>query len=91
MMITFYKQNKSGILYYYAIHDHQGTLFPAYSFTTIWGKELNTGREKHYSFENRTSLENRLVQIINKRIKDGYRILYRYSKDTPSLEKMTFS
>ena len=81
MMITFYKRRKSGILYYYAIHDRQGTLFPVHSFTTVWGKELSTGREKHYSFTNRRLMEINLVKVINKRIKDGYRVLYKYSRE----------
>ena len=87
MMIPFYKRKRSGTLYYYAIHDRQATLFPSHSFTVIWGEELSTGREKHYCFENRKLMESSLIRVINKRIKDGYRVLYKYSRE-PRYEKI---
>ncbi len=80
-MITFYKRNRAGNPYYYSIHDRQASLFSDYSFTAIWGRRLSSGREKHYVFEDRNSMENTLVAVMNRKVKDGYKILYKYSRE----------
>lgn len=72
---------------YFCIHDFQQHLFEKHNFTTIKGKGLNSGTEKHYSFETRAEMEFTVKKLLNERIDDGYQVLYCYSK---SIKLKTF-
>ena len=78
MLVTFYRSEPDGEPYYYAVHDRQGHLFSPYSFTVVWGTELSAGREKVYTFASRAEMDRKLREIIDQRLKDGYRVLYSY-------------
>ncbi|MFP3959645.1 MAG: hypothetical protein ACLFUX_05720, partial [Spirochaetaceae bacterium] len=78
MLVTFYKADHGKEPYYYAIHDRQGNLFAPYSLTVTWGSELSAGREKVYTFPSRRELDAKLRELIDQRLKDGYRVLYSY-------------
>ena len=78
MLVTFYRTDEETEPYYYAVHDRQGNLFAPYSLTVTWGTELSAGREKVYTFTTRAELDEKLREIIDQRLKDGYRVLYSY-------------
>jgi predicted DNA-binding WGR domain protein len=78
MLVTFYRTNEEAAPYYYAVHDRQGNLFAKYSLTVTWGSELSAGREKVYTFSSRSELDAKLREIIDERLRDGYRVLYSY-------------
>lgn len=78
MLVTFYRTEGDAAPYYYAVHDRQGNLFAPYSLTVIWGAELSAGREKVYTFSTSGELDAKLREIIDERLRDGYRVLYSY-------------
>jgi predicted DNA-binding WGR domain protein len=79
MTITFYKKTGSNSRYY-TMHDRQGNLFSAYTFTSVWGTVLESGREKVYTFESSADMEKKLRLLMKKRIVSGYKILYSFSR-----------
>jgi len=79
MTITFYKKTGSNSRYY-TMHDRQGNLFSTYTFTSIWGTVLESGREKVYAFESSAEMEKKLRLLMKKRIASGYKILYSFSR-----------
>jgi predicted DNA-binding WGR domain protein len=78
MLITFYRSDADDEPYFYSIHDRQPSLFGEYAFTVIWGRALRKGREKVYSFESREELDDKLRELVRRRIEEGYRVLYSY-------------
>ncbi|MEA1910164.1 MAG: hypothetical protein U9N32_00625 [Spirochaetota bacterium] len=81
MTITFYKQSKSGSRYY-TMHDRQGNFFSQYTFTSVWGTVLESGREKVFTFDSRGEMEQKMRFLMRKRILSGYKVLYSYSRDS---------
>ncbi len=81
MTITFYKQSKS-VPRYYTMHDRQGNLFSQYTFTSVWGTVLESGREKVYTFDSPGEMEKKIQFLMKKRILSGYKVLYSYSRDS---------
>jgi len=81
MTITFYKQ-QSGFTRYYTMHDRQGSLFSPYTFTAVWGRVLERGREKVYTFDSRETMDKKLRELMRKRISSGYRVLYSFSRSS---------
>ncbi len=79
MTITFYK-HQSGFSRYYTMHDRQGNLFSQYTFTSVWGRVLESGREKVYTFKSREEMDKKLRFLMKKRISTGYRVLYSFSR-----------
>lgn len=77
-MITFYKTDKRGHIRYYSIDDRQGNLFSPHTFTVHAGPALTVGRERAYVFANRREMDAKLRELIDSRIRDGYRVLYTY-------------
>jgi predicted DNA-binding WGR domain protein len=81
MTITFYKQTKSNSRYY-TMHDRQGNLFSRYTFTSVWGTVLESGREKVYTFDSRGEMEKKVRFLMKKRILSGYKVLYSFSRNS---------
>ena len=79
MTITFFN-NESSVPRYYTIHDRQGNLFTPYTFTSVWGIFLKSGREKTFAFKSQIEMERKLRFLINKRIESGYKVLYSFSR-----------
>ena len=79
MTITFYKQS-AGSVRYYTMHDRQGHLFSPYTFTSVWGTVLQSGREKVFVFNSRQEMDKKLRFLIKKRSKSGYKVLYSFSR-----------
>lgn len=81
MTVTFFRLDSRGHSHYYSIHDRQGNLFMPHSFTVIWGRNLKSGKEKVYSFEDGTEMQRKLRFLFEKRISEGYRVLYSFSRE----------
>ena len=80
-MITFYKPSDAGVVRYYSVHDRQGSLFLTHGFTAVWGSFPKAGRERVYTFEDRESMDRKLREIFRRRVRDGYRVLYSFSRN----------
>lgn len=85
MTITFYRQTAKSSLYY-TMHDRQGNLFSPYTFTSVWGTVLKSGREKVFTFDSRAEMEKKLRFLLKKRIASGYKVLYSYSRNAAYTE-----
>lgn len=81
MMITLYKTDNDKSMLYYTIHDRQYMLFKHHGFITLWGNSYNSGREKSYTFTTRYEMNAKIRELMKKRIEQGYRVLYGYSRD----------
>jgi predicted DNA-binding WGR domain protein len=78
MVIALYKTDEAiGISYYY-IHTYQGHLFSRFSFTAVWGKNLNKGKEMNFSFDTKNEMENRLQELLRSKLDAGFKLLYSY-------------
>ncbi len=97
MMITLYRTDHDDRIVYYSINDRQGHLFWAYTFAVNWGPALTAGREKVYAFESRRDMDRKLQELLQERIRDGYRVLYTYFRSheyehlRPALRKAAVS
>ena len=80
MTITFYKQTSTSSLYY-TMHDRQVHLFSPYTFTSVWGTVMESGREKVFTFDSRQDMEKKLRFLMKKRISSGYKVLYSFSRN----------
>ncbi|MFO7729556.1 MAG: hypothetical protein R6V86_02215 [Spirochaetia bacterium] len=81
MIILLRKTTPSGIHYYYTLHDRQTGLFEHYTLTTMWGSSPDGGRQKVYSFSSNGELDKKLRQLMSRRLRSGYKVLYSYSRD----------
>ncbi len=81
-MITFFKTMNDSSIRYYSIHDRQSHLFSKYSFSTIYGMDQGSGREKVYTFQTRREMDDKLREIFRERTEKGYKVLYSYAKKT---------
>jgi len=80
MTITFYKQSKTSLMYY-TMHDRQGNLFTPYTFTSVWGSVIESGRQRVFTFNSREEMNKKLRFLMGKRIKSGYKVLYSFSRN----------
>jgi hypothetical protein len=80
MTVTLYRE-RVGRTSYYSISDSQELLFDGYGFSTVWGSDLNRGRRKDYTFQTRRQMRERCRKLISRRLADGYRLLYTFSRD----------
>jgi predicted DNA-binding WGR domain protein len=78
MMVTLYKPDKTGRMRYYSISNRQGNLFSPFTFTVTWGVALSAGRERQYVFESQRDLDQKLRELVNSRLKAGYKVLYTF-------------
>ncbi|SRR6056297_376105 len=81
MIILLRKTTPRGSHFYYTLHDRQSGLFDLYTLTTLWGPSPDGGREKIYSFSTRQELDKKLQEIVSRRLRSGYKVLYSYSRD----------
>ena len=77
-MVTLFKKNHQGQLYYYTIHDRQGSLFAPFTLTIMWGKKLDRPREKVLTFTSYEEMNRNIRVILDKKFREGYRVLYSY-------------
>lgn len=81
MIVTLMKHGKDGRLLYYTIHDRQQSLTSPYALTTLFRTGNGREREKHYDFDSLAKMDAMIRSILGRRIKDGYRLLYSWSRD----------
>lgn len=81
MIILLRKTTPKGSHYYYTLHDRQTGLFELYTLTTMWGSTPDGGRERVYSFSSPEELDEKLRELIHRRLRAGYTVLYSYSRD----------
>lgn len=81
MIVTLMKHGKDGRLLYYTIHDRQQSLTSAHALTTLFRTGNGREREKHYDFDSLADMDALIRSLLARRIKDGYRLLYSWSRD----------
>ncbi|MCX7788975.1 MAG: hypothetical protein N2442_14895 [Spirochaetes bacterium] len=88
MMVTLYRKDNQGHAFYYTIHDRQGSLFAPFTLTVMWGRRLDRSREKIFTFATHQEMNRKVRWILDKKIRDGYRVLYSYfrSEDAADLK-----
>lgn len=82
MIVTLFKTADNGSLLYYSIHDRQSGLSHPYSLTVTWSRGAGRGREKFYLFDNLEEKDRMIRTLLAKRTRDGYRLLYSFSRDS---------
>jgi hypothetical protein len=80
MIITLYKVGKDGKTHYYTVHDRQPLLDSPYSLCASWRVGLGKERERLHRFETLLERDAMIRRLMSRRIKDGYRILYTFSR-----------
>ncbi|MBN1646781.1 MAG: hypothetical protein JW874_01995 [Spirochaetales bacterium] len=80
MTVTFYKNMSNGKSQYYSLHDRQGDLFTPHVLTAVWGKDLNSGRVKVYTFSSGEEMDRKLRKLFEQRIKLGFKVLYSFAR-----------
>ena len=81
MIVTLMKHGKDGRLLYYTIHDRQQSLTSPHALTTLFRTGSGREREKHYDFASLAEMDSMIRPLLSKRIRDGYRVLYSWSRD----------
>jgi hypothetical protein len=85
MIITLYKVGSDGKTHYYTVHDRQPVLDAPYAICASWRIGLGKEREKLHRFEALVDRDKMIRRLIARRVKDGYRILYTFSRGGLSL------
>ncbi len=85
MIITLYKVGKDEKTYYYTVHDRQPVLDAPYAICASWRVGLGKERERLHRFEALADRDKMIRRLIARRIKDGYKILYTFSRGGVSL------
>jgi hypothetical protein len=80
MIITLYKVGKDGKTHYYTIHDRQPVLDAPYAICASWRVGLGKEREKLHRFPSLLDRDLLIRRLIARRVKDGYKILYTFSR-----------
>jgi hypothetical protein len=86
MIITLYKTGADGRINYYTIHDRQPALDAPYALCASWRVGLGRERERLHRFETLAQRDKAVRALVARRVKDGYRILYFFSRSKLSLE-----
>jgi hypothetical protein len=85
MIITLYKVGANGRTYYYTVHDRQPVLDAPYAICASWRIGLGKEREKLHRFETLADRDRMIRRLISRRVGDGYKILYTFSRGGVSL------
>jgi hypothetical protein len=85
MIITLYKVGKDGKTHYYTVHDRQPLLDAPFAICASWRVGLGKERERLHRFESLPERDRTIRRLVSRRVKDGYRILYTFSRDGLSL------
>lgn len=81
MYLTLYKAGKDGKILYYVLHDRQASLTAPYALTVSWRAGEGKSRERFYPFEKLPEMDLMVRRLLAKRLKDGYSLLYSFSRD----------
>jgi predicted DNA-binding WGR domain protein len=82
MLVTLYKTDSAGSLHYYSVHNRQGSLFTNYTLTVSWGSAPSAGREKLFLFESKPEQDEKLRELVQRKLAEGYRVLYSYFRNS---------
>jgi len=85
MIITLYRNGADGRTHYYTIHDRQPVLDAPFTLCASWRVGLGRERERLHRFETLGERDKALRTLVARRVKDGYRILYFFSRSKFSL------
>ena len=88
MIITLYRTGTDGRIHYYTIHDRQPVLDAPYSLCSSWRVGLGRERERLRRFETLGERDKAVRNLVARRVKDGYRILYFFSRSKFSLGEL---
>jgi len=87
MLVTLYKYDTHGRMWYYTIDDREQNLFYQHTLTVSWGKELFSGVTKHFTFDTLAQKDKKIRQILRQKTRT-YKILYSYFKPLPGQENL---
>jgi hypothetical protein len=82
MIITLYKTGKDGRILYYTVHDRQPVLDAPYALCASWRAGLGRERERLHRFQTLAERDRMIRQLIERRVRDGYRVLYSFNRAT---------
>jgi hypothetical protein len=85
MIITLYKVGKNGKIHYYTVHDRQPVLDSPYAICASWRLGLGKEREKLHRFGTLLDRDKMIRRLISRRVKDGYKILYTFTRGGVSI------
>ena len=80
MIITLFKPGEGGKMLYYTIHDRQPVLDAPYALCAAFRVGMGRERERLHRFDTLTDRDKMIRALISKRLKDGYRLLYSFSR-----------
>jgi hypothetical protein len=80
MIITLYKAGKDDKTLYYTVHDRQPVLDAPYAICASWRIGLGKEREILHRFQSLLERDRMIRRLIARRVKDGYKILYTFSR-----------
>ncbi len=80
MIITMYKAGKDGKTHYYTVHDRQPVLDAPYALCASWRVGLGKERERLHRFQTLLEKDEMVRRLVRIRVKDGYRILYTFTR-----------
>lgn len=75
-----YKTGKDGKTHYYTVHDRQPVLDAPYALCASWRVGLGKERERLHRFQTLLQRDKTIRRLIGLRIKDGYKILYTFTR-----------
>jgi hypothetical protein len=78
MMVTLYRRQLEGTTEYVTITDRQGNLFGYPTLTVTTGRDFFLTSERHVTYESEADLQKALRDMIDRRLKKRYEILYSY-------------
>jgi hypothetical protein len=90
MIITLIKKAKDGRLHYYTVHDRQPVLDAPFALCSAWRIGMGRERERLYRFQVATERDKMIRTLVSRRIHDGYRLLYSFSRAGFAGETDTF-
>jgi hypothetical protein len=80
MIITLYKAGSDGKILYYTIHDRQLVLDAPYALCAAFRVGMGRERERLHRFDSLAERDRMIRSLIARRLKDGYRLLYTFSR-----------
>ncbi|HOX33396.1 MAG TPA: hypothetical protein PLB91_13785 [Spirochaetales bacterium] len=80
MIITLYKTGAGGKTLYYTIHDRQQLLDAPFALSAAFRVGLGRERERLHRFEKLADRDRMIRSLVARRLKDGYRLLYTFSR-----------
>ncbi len=80
MIVTLYRTAVDGRTQYYTIHDRQQLLDTPYALCASWRIGMGRERERTHRCETLGERDRLIRDLIRKRTRDGYKILYTFSR-----------